>query len=92
MNKASSFEAVDDSSDSDEETVLSIASSYRKLKNNLLPMPEVLSSKMTREFEFDGSCIGVEITSLDMTSHGCSVLAGCSNGAIFLFDMTSNSR
>jgi hypothetical protein len=29
---------------------------------------------------------------LDMTPHGCFVLAGCSNGMVLLFDLTSSSK
>ena len=35
---------------------------------------------------------GVEITSLDITSHGCYVLAGCGNGMVLLFDLTQKLR
>lgn len=85
---------TNDDDDSDDETISSlITKTISNLeKNNLLPMPDVISSKLSREFEFDNHLAGVEITSLDITASGCSVLAGCSNGMVVLFDMTSGSK
>ena len=54
-------------------------------------MPSVPHSKLQREFE-SIDFPNVEIASLDITSHGCFVLAGCSNGMVLLFDLTSNGR
>eukprot|EP01036_Dinobryon_divergens_P052682 gene52682-70428_t len=83
-----------DSDDSDEETISSLIQKTKAnlAKNNLLPLPDFNNSRLPREFELDDRLTGVEITSLDMTSHGCVVLAGCSNGMVLLFDMTNNYR
>jgi len=81
-----------DANDSDDEPLSSIATAYQNPKSNLIPMPDVLPSKMSKEFELDDIYSGIEITSLDITTHGCTVIAGCSNGMIFLFDVTSPSR
>ena len=81
------------SHDSDDETISSLATAYQNVsRSNMLPMPEVVPSKMSREFELEEFSAGLEVTSLDMTSHGCSVLAGCSNGMIILFDMTNATK
>lgn len=44
--------------------------------------------KLKREFVLDSSSI--EITSLDISSIGTYVLAGCSNGMVLLYDLTSS--
>ena len=54
------------------------------------PIPNVASQTLSRKFEVD--LPNIEITSLDMTPHGCFVLAGCSNGMVLLFDLTSSSK
>ena len=59
-------------------------------RNFFHEMPSIPHSKLQREFELDFP--GVEITSLDITPHGCYVLAGCSNGMIILFDLTNSGR
>lgn len=82
---------ITDPYDSDDEPVSAIATAYSNLKNNLLPMPDVLSSKLSRIFELDEIPNGIDITSVDITSHGCSVLIGCSNGIIMLLDLTSSN-
>lgn len=33
----------------------------------------------------------MEVTSLDITTHGCFLIAGCSNGAILLFDLSDTT-
>jgi len=53
----------------------------------LLPLPTVPASRLKREFELIG-LNGVEVTSLDITAHGCYVVAGLGNGMVLLFDMT----
>ena len=50
-------------------------------------LPNVCEQRLCREFTMQG-LDGVEITSLDITSHGCYVLAGCGNGMVLLFDLT----
>lgn len=54
------------------------------------PIPAVASELLNRKFEVD--LPNIEITSLDMTPHGCFVVAGCSNGMVLLFDLTSSSK
>ena len=79
--------------DSDEETVSSILKkTISTLKSNLLPMPDVPINKLSHEFDLDETSSALEITSLDITTHGCYIVAGCSNGLILLFDMINNSR
>jgi hypothetical protein len=53
-------------------------------------LPEVAASALSREFETAER--GIEITSLDVAPHGCYVFAGCSNGMILLFDMSSSNK
>jgi hypothetical protein len=53
-------------------------------------IPEVSHAQLSRRFEID--LLNIEVTSVDMVAHGCYVLAGCSNGMILLFDMSSTSR
>lgn len=53
----------------------------------LKALPNVYSEKLDREF-YINELEGVEITSMDITTHGCYVLAGCGNGMVLLFDMT----
>lgn len=53
-------------------------------------IPQVGSAQLSRRFEIDIS--NIEVTSMDVVAHGCYVLAGCSNGLILLFDMSSPSR
>ena len=53
----------------------------------LLPLPEIPLDKIDKQFSLTES--NTQITSLDITAHGCYVLAGCSNGRVLLFDMTS---
>ena len=55
----------------------------------LMDLPEVPSTRLKREFHIEG-LDGVEITSLDVTAHGCYLLAGCGNGMVLLFDLTQN--
>lgn len=54
------------------------------------PLPDLGGASLQREFETAER--GVEITSLDVAPHGCYVFAGCSNGMILLFDMSSNQK
>ena len=53
-------------------------------------LPELSVSQLSRRFEIELN--NIEVTSLDIVSHGCYVFAGCSNGMILLFDMSSTSR
>jgi hypothetical protein len=59
-------------------------------ESNWGPIPTVASESLSRKFEVD--LPNIEITCLDMTAHGCFVLAGCSNGMVLLFDLTSSSK
>jgi hypothetical protein len=52
-------------------------------------LPTVPSARLKRDFHIEG-INGVEITSLDVTAHGCYLLAGCGNGMVLLFDLTQN--
>jgi hypothetical protein len=54
-------------------------------------LPNVCEQRLCREFTMQG-LDGVEITSLDITSHGCYVLAGCGNGMVLLFDLTQRLK
>lgn len=53
----------------------------------LYPLPDIQKHRISRKFEVDD--LNVDVTSIDITSHGCFVIAGCSNGAVLLFDMNS---
>lgn len=55
-----------------------------------IPLPNVNLNCFNRNFLLD--LPNIEITSLDITSSGCFILVGCSNGMVILFDMTSNDR
>lgn len=59
-------------------------------ESNWCPIPRVASQSLNRKFEVD--LPNIEVTCLDMTAHGCFVLAGCSNGMVLLFDLTSSSK
>lgn len=54
-------------------------------------LPSVGEQRLCREFIMQG-LDGVEITSLDITSHGCYVVAGCGNGMVLVFDLTQKLR
>jgi hypothetical protein len=54
------------------------------------PLPDISPQCLSRQFVLD--LPNIEITSLDITSHGCYILAGCSNGMVVLYDMTSNDE
>ena len=57
---------------------------------NLYEYPDVSLSALSRNFVVD--LPNIEITSLDVTANGCFILAGCSNGMVVLFDMTSKDK
>lgn len=63
---------------------------YDAVKSQLLDLPEVPLTRLDKEFTINES--NAQITSLDITSHGCYVLAGCSNGRVLLFDMTNPNQ
>lgn len=52
-------------------------------------LPDFTTTKFCREFSLS-EFANLEVTSLDITPHGCYVIAGCGNGMIILFDMTSS--
>lgn len=52
-------------------------------------LPDVREDKLCRYFELDE--LNVDVTSMDVTCHGCYVLVGCSNGMVLLFNMASQS-
>jgi hypothetical protein len=54
----------------------------------LLPLPTIPTNSINREFVIDD--VKVEITSVDIASHGGFVIVGCSNGVILFFDLTEN--
>lgn len=54
----------------------------------LVPLPSIPTSSLRREFLVTPGLEGVDVTSLDITPHGCYVLAGCGNGMVLLFDLT----
>jgi len=58
------------------------------LQVTLIPLPGIPSSSLRREFLVTPGLNGVDVTSLDITPHGCYVLAGCGNGMVLLFDLT----
>lgn len=55
----------------------------------MFPLPEVSPSELSKTFTLASP--NVEITSIDITSHGEYVITGCSNGMILLFDMKSTA-
>lgn len=57
---------------------------------NLYAFPDVSQSVLSRNFVVE--LPNIEITSLDVTANGCFILAGCSNGMVVLFDMTSKDK
>ena len=69
---------------------LCIAASPSAAASNWCAIPNISNESLTRKFEVD--LPNIEVTSLDMTPHGCFVLAGCSNGMVLLFDLTSSSK
>jgi hypothetical protein len=69
---------------------LSIAAPSSAAASNWCAIPNISNESLTRKFEVD--LPNIEVTSLDMTPHGCFVLAGCSNGMVLLFDLTSSSK
>ena len=64
-------------------------------KGEFLPLPSLLSlsplKSLNKSFIVEGSK-SVEITSVDVAPHGCFVLAGCGNGIVLLFDLSSQSK
>jgi hypothetical protein len=60
-------------------------------KSDFLPLPNIPENILSRSFTLQPNS-NVTITSLDITSHGCFVLAGCSNGMVLLFDLTSQEK
>lgn len=54
------------------------------------PLPDINLNCLSRGFSLD--LPNIEVTSLDISSTGCYILAGCSNGMVILFDMTSSDR
>lgn len=52
----------------------------------LVPLPTIPASGLAREFIIDD--VKIEITSVDIASHGGFIIAGCSNGVILFFDVT----
>lgn len=52
----------------------------------LIPLPVVPADSLRREFVLPREI--VDVTSMDITPHGCYVLVGCGNGSVFLFDLT----
>ena len=60
-------------------------------KSTLENLPVVPNNRLNREFTIVG-LDGVEITSLDITAHGCYLLAGCGNGMVLLFDLTQSLK
>lgn len=57
----------------------------------LLPIPSIPHiDKISKQFYIEG--YNIEVTSLDITSHGCYAVVGCSNGMVLLFDMAYPSR
>lgn len=58
--------------------------------SNLHDFPDISPATLSRNFVVE--LPNIEITSLDVTANGCFILAGCSNGMVVLFDMTSKDR
>lgn len=80
---ATATESATVSQDSQESVKVNSPGGPKSLK----ALPNVYSEKLDREF-YINELEGVEITSMDITPHGCYVLAGCGNGMVLLFDMT----
>ena len=53
-------------------------------------MNSVISTVGMRDFSVSEP--NVEITSVDITSYGGYVVAGCSNGVVLLFDMDASPK
>ena len=52
----------------------------------LLPLPVIPAiDSINKQFAIEG--LNIEVTSVDITSHGCFAVVGCSNGMVLLFDM-----
>jgi hypothetical protein len=54
----------------------------------LLPLPNIPMTSMSREFLIDD--VKMEITSVDIASHGGFIIVGCSNGVLLFFDITES--
>jgi hypothetical protein len=54
----------------------------------LLPLPNIPMTSMSREFLIDD--VKMEITSVDIASHGGFIIVGCSNGILLFFDITES--
>ena len=65
---------------------------HRGSSATTMRLPVIGEQLMCREFTMQDQLGGVEITSLDITSHGCYVLAGCGNGMVLLFDLTQKLK
>lgn len=55
----------------------------------LVPLPAIPVNSLSRDFIVDD--VKIEITSLDIASHGGFIIAGCSNGVILFFDITESN-
>jgi hypothetical protein len=54
-------------------------------KIDLIALPTLQLNKLSRQFIDEAN---IEVTSVDITSHGCYVLVGCGNGFILLYDLS----
>jgi len=58
----------------------------------LCSLPEIPREKLLgRDFSLNQPS-NVEVTSLDVSAHGCFVVAGCSNGQVILFDISKQTK
>jgi len=67
----------------------SIAASTPASTDKLIALPDLQDDRLNREFELNE--LNADVTSLDITPHGCFVVVGCSNGMLMLFDLASAS-
>ena len=64
----------------------------RKEKDiKLFPIPTLQSSQQSSKQYFING-FNIEVTSVDITTHGCFIVVGCSNGMILLYDTAVPSR
>jgi hypothetical protein len=83
------MEAVTENTDSIGD-IASLPTSSAQNMSNLHNFPDISPTALSRNFVVE--LPNIEITSLDITANGCFILAGCSNGMVVLFDMTSKDR
>lgn len=64
----------------------SIYENNTQTKIDLIELPTLQLNKLSRQFIDEAN---IEVTSVDITSHGCYILVGCGNGFILLYDLSN---